>query len=131
MIEEKTLEIVESPSDNGTRLGTIVSEFRSGRNVHEILALLDAGNSQLISIGAWILSELPFESYDFPEFENRLRKLVGHDAPGVRFSTFSALFPALKPQEAATEELLNKLRTDADKGVRMAAEAAAAQLLGV
>lgn len=60
---------------------------------------------------------------------SRLRALTDHPDPAVRFHALGALYPALNPQEAATDALLRKLRADQDEGVRRSAEAAAARLL--
>jgi HEAT repeat protein len=128
MIEAEILEVIEGPSDDGTRLNEIADEFRNGRDASQILVLLDSGNAELVSTGAWILNELHFELYDSDEFIRRLYKLLEHQDPLVRFNALGALYPALDPQEEASQELLSKLRNDPDKGVRMRAEAATARL---
>lgn len=129
MIETDILEILGDATDGGERLNEIADEFRSGRDVDELLVLLDSDNSELVSTGAWILGELSFELYDSDRFLSRLRELLDHQDPAVRFHALSAVFPALNGQDAATQALLSKLRSDPNKGVRMCAEAAAARLL--
>ena len=89
--------------------------------------LLDSNHAELVSIGAWILDELHFELYNSDSFILRLRKLLDHNDPAIRFHAFGALFPALDPRDADTQALLEKLRNDPNKGVRMSAEAAAAR----
>lgn len=129
MIETDILAILGDATDGGKRLNEIADEFRSGRDVNELLVLLDSDNSELVSTGAWILGELRFELYNSDRFLSRLRELLDHQDPAVRFQALSAVFPALDGQDAATQALLSKLRSDSNKGVRMCAEAAAARLL--
>lgn len=129
MIETDILEILGDATDGGKRLNEIADEFRSGRDVNELLDLLDSDNSELVSAGAWIFGELSFELYNSDRVLSRLRELLDHQHPAVRFHALSAVFPALNGQDAATQALLSKLRSDPNKGVRMSAEAAAARLL--
>jgi HEAT repeat protein len=128
MIEQEILAIVRDPADTGERLNEIIDQFRGGRDVNELIALLDSADAQLVSLGAWILDELHLEIYNFDCFISRLRKLVDHENPAVRFNAFGALFPALNGQDAASRTLLAKLRSDPNEGVRRSAEAAAARL---
>ncbi|HEU4779251.1 MAG TPA: HEAT repeat domain-containing protein, partial [Steroidobacteraceae bacterium] len=74
-------------------------------------------------------SELHVELYSFDNFISRLRKLVEHENPTVRFHAFGALFPALNWQDAASQDLMSKLRNDPNEGVRRSAEAAATRRL--
>lgn len=129
MIEADILAVLGDATDGGTRLNEIADEFRSGRDVNELRVLLNSANPELVSTGAWILAELSFDLYNCEGFLSRLRELLDHPDPAVRFHALNALFPALDAQDAATQELLNKLRSDPNKGVRMCAEAAAARLL--
>ncbi|HEY5755656.1 MAG TPA: HEAT repeat domain-containing protein [Steroidobacter sp.] len=129
MIETDILAIFADAIDGGKRLNEIADEFRSGRDVNELLVLLDSDNFELVSAGAWILGELSFDLYNSDRFLSRLRALLDHQDPAVRFRALSAVFPALNGQDAATLALLSKLRSDPNEGVRMSAEAAAARLL--
>jgi HEAT repeat protein len=128
MIEREILEIVTDAKDRGERLNEIVDQFRRGRDVNQLIVLLDSGNSELVSIGAWILGELHFEFYNSDSFVFRLRELLDHKDPAVRFHALGAVFPALTWQEVATQALLRKLRSDPNEGVRKSAEAAVARL---
>jgi hypothetical protein len=94
----------------------------------ELTVLLDSSSSELVSIGLWILSELHFELYDTDRFVSRLRALLDHEDPAVRFNALSAIYPALNWQEAATRALVEKLRSDPNEGVRSNAERVAARL---
>lgn len=127
MIQE-ILDAIQDPERAGERLNEIADQFRLGRNVNDIIPLLDSEDAELISHGAWILDELHFQLYGFDRFLSRLRKLTDHEDPIVRFSAFGALFPALRREDASTRELLARLRNDPNEGVRRSAEAAAAQL---
>ena len=128
MIKSEVLEIVGNAEDGGGRLEEIVDQFRRGRDVSDLIALLDSSEAELVSIGAWILSELHFGLYNSDTFVFRLRRLLDHQDPSVRFHALGALFPALNPQEPATQTLLQKMRSDPNEGVRKVAEAAASRL---
>ena len=129
MIEEEIRAITRAGvQDNGDRLNEIADQFRRGRNVNDVVALLDSQDHELVSIGAWILGELRFELYDTAPIISRLRKLVDHEDASVRFHTFGALYPALNWQDARTQALLKKLQSDPNEGVRRSAEAAEARL---
>jgi hypothetical protein len=128
MIEPELLEAARDPAESGRRLDEIADPFRRGRDVSDLLALPDAGNAELVSLGAWILSELRFELYGSDRVISRLRRLVGHEDASVRFHALGALFPALGRQDLATGALLSKLRCDPHEVVRQSAEAAAARL---
>ena len=128
MIERQILEIVGGAADSGGRLNEIVDQFRHGRDVNDLIVLLDSSNSELASIGAWILGELHFELYNSDILVSRLRELLNHKDPAVRFHAFGAIYPALNPREAATQALLRKLCSDPNEGVRKSAEAVAARL---
>jgi hypothetical protein len=128
MIEVEILRIIQDPLGDGIRLNEIADEFRDGRDVSEIMTLLDSSNSRFVSIGAWLLGELSFDLYNSAEYVSRLMELTNHDDPSVRFHALGALFPALDRESAATQALLRKLRADKNEGVRMSAEAASTRL---
>jgi len=128
MIEAEILDAIGDDNGDGSRLNAIADQFRNGREISEILRLLDSNNAELVSIGAWLLGELPFDFYASDEFVSRVRKLVEHPDSSVRFHALGALFPALDAQDDATRVLLCKLRHDPNEGVRMAAEATATRL---
>jgi hypothetical protein len=128
VIQKEIFDAIQDAKCAGGRLNEIADQFRGGRNVDDIIALLDSADAELNSLGAWILGELHFELYDFDRFISRLRKLIDHDDPAVRFHAFGALFPALRREDASTHELLARLRNDPNEGVRKSAEAAAVRL---
>jgi hypothetical protein len=128
MIEDEILQALADPANDGTRINDIADQFRCGRDVGELVILLDSSNAELVSMGSWILGELRFELYDSEAILSRLRKLTDHVAPAVRFHASGALFPAMNGQDATTQTLLQKLLHDPNEGVRRAAEAAAARL---
>jgi hypothetical protein len=103
MIIEEIRNLLRDPSDDGERLNEIVDEFRRGRNPEEILDLLDCQDGNLISIGAWILGELPLKIYIGVPFILRLEHLTSHEDPIVRFNSLGALYPALDGASARTK----------------------------
>jgi HEAT repeat protein len=129
VIDQEIREITEAgAADRGERLNAIADQFRRGRDVNDLIVLLDSGDHELVSIGAWILGELRFELYNVAPIISRLQILVEHKDAAVRFHAFGALYPALRWQDVATQSLLRKLRNDPNQGVRRSAEAATARL---
>jgi hypothetical protein len=56
--EFRIIEILEAPPDiGGEHLHRITDQFRGGRDVNQLMTLLDSGNARLVSIGALILSK--------------------------------------------------------------------------
>lgn len=128
MMEDEILELVRDIADEGERLNALVDEFRHGRDVRELVPLLVSNNAEVVSIAAWILSELPEKLYSGEEIVLRLRRLTEHAEPMVRFHALSAVFPFLDLADRATETLLARLVADENDGVRKIAEAAVARL---
>ena len=95
MIEREVLEILEAPPDiGGERISGFADQFRSGRDVKQLMTLLDSSNFELVSIGAWILGELHFHLYNSDSFISRLRELLDHEDPAVRFNALGATLPS-------------------------------------
>lgn len=128
MIDDEIAEILVDRTDDGRRLNQLVDEFRRGRSVAQVTALLDSKNPGFVSIGAWILGELPLDLYRSDDILSRLRNLTGHFDPMVRFHAIGALFPALNPIETGTRDLLQKLLSDPNDGVRKTAQMATNRL---
>src|SRR5258706_8454548 len=125
MIEREILEILEAPPDIGAeRFHGIIDQFKVGRDVNQVMTLLDSSNARLVSLGALILSEVSFDLYNSDSFISRLRELLDHEDPAVRFRALSAIYPALSRYSDDTQALLRKLRNDPNEGVRRSAEAA-------
>jgi len=128
MIKTEIRGIIEDSADNGERLNELVDQFRLGRDVTDLLSLLNSENPELVAIGAWILGELPLELYDSELVLSPLRKLTEHIDPAVRFQSLGALFPSLDREQSTTRDLLRKMCDDPNIGVRESARAAAARL---
>jgi len=127
-LESEILTILREPIGIGARVGEIADQFRDGRDVSHLLGLLDSKHADVVSIGAWILGEIHFELYDSITFLDRLRVLLDHEDPSVRFHALGALFPALNREDPDTHALLARLASDPNEGVRLSAKAAAARL---
>ena len=127
-MEDEITQIINDEVDEGERLNALVDEFRRGRDVGELLPLLRSENAEVVSIVAWILSELPEDLYDDEEFVSALRDITEHADAMVRFHALSAVFPFLRVRDAVTRTLLARLMEDENAGVRRIAEAAAARL---
>lgn len=128
MIVDELLQIIGTRSEAGERLNELVDQFRRGRSPEELLVALRSENSELISIAAWICSELPESMYNTTEIISKLHELSAHRESSVRFSAFSALFPLLSSTDPSTHVLLTRLSTDSSPGVRKIAAMAAARL---
>ncbi|MEO0460609.1 MAG: HEAT repeat domain-containing protein [Myxococcota bacterium] len=126
MIEQEIRSIIEDRADDGDRLNGIVDGFREGRKTTELLPLLDARDSELVSIATWILSEIPTKLYCGDEaILSRLKMLVFHEEPSVRFGALNALLPTMSASDSEARDLLKRLLHDPNEGVRLAARAAA------
>lgn len=115
MIDQEIMKLMTSSEDPGERLNEIVDEFREGRDVEEVIVLLDSRNPDLVSFGAWILGELPTDRYNRDDIVSRLRDLTRHDDSGVRFAALGALYSTLLPEDGSTRALLEEMCRDPNK----------------
>lgn len=124
MIENEILEIISSNGD----LNEITDEFRRGRDISHLLTLLNSENSELVSIGTYILDEIDFELYNTKDFLCRLSELVGHNDPIIRFNVLGALYPAFIYDNELARNILGKLKHDPNEGVRIATQSVTTRL---
>ena len=124
MIINSVKNAISDQSDDGRSLNEIVDEFREGRNSVELLQLLDSNESELIAIGVWIFSELPFSAYNSDIFIEKLNSLTTHDDPLVRFNSINALYPALMQGHESVRISFTRLCEDINNGVSDLARAA-------
>jgi hypothetical protein len=127
MLEIEILVAIRNAED-GKRLNGIVDEFRHGRDIGDLRELLYSRSPEVLSVGAWMLSELHFELYNSWSFLARLRELLDHEDARVRFHAFGAIYPSLA-DNPGTRALLQRLQKDPNDGVRKSAEAASNRLL--
>jgi hypothetical protein len=116
-LTQKIVDIMNDPLDDGEALNDIVDEYRIGKDPDEVIELLDSDNSDLVGLGAWILSEIDEEKYNSEPFISRLMNLTNHEDPTVRFNSIGALYPCLDWTSESTKELYEHLSKDSDKGV--------------
>jgi HEAT repeat protein len=119
-IEKKILKILK----DAKRLNLLADEFRAGRDIDDLLALLNSDNEEIIEVGAWIAGEVSINPTDAGRLVPRLHHLVSHKSPSIRFYAIGALFPFLDAGNGAAKEMLLGLSNDPDKGVRAIACAA-------
>jgi len=93
MFETEILEAIRNANDDGTQLNRIVDEFRSGRDIGDLRVLLYSRSPEVLSIAAWMLGELHFELYNTGSVIARLRELLDHHDPAVRFHELGAIHP--------------------------------------
>ncbi len=127
-IETELRSILDSQDDQADALNLLVDEFREGRDPLELLRLMQSSDSESIQIGAWITSEIPFDWYNTPEFINKLHELSSHENALVRFYALGALFPSLDKADKDSQDLISRMSSDSNEGVRSSAEAAAKRL---
>lgn len=125
MIDE--MRALLTADDSGEAMNRLADQFRGGRTVHDLLPVLDCRDGELVSLGAWVLSEIDVALYDEPGVLARLERLTEHEDPGVRFHAFAALYPVLDPGSTKLQVVIQRLLADPNSGVRGAAEAANAQ----
>ncbi|QPJ61939.1 MAG: hypothetical protein G3M70_08655 [Candidatus Nitronauta litoralis] len=119
MICDEIYEAINDPDDDGTRVNYIADEFRGERDAIEILELLNSSDSELISIGAWILDEICFDKYKKKgEIIFRLVDLCSHEDSNVRYSVLGALYAVFEVDKQFARKILGKMRLDVDEGVR-------------
>ena len=128
MIEEELRTILSGEDDQADKLNRLVDQFRDRRDSSELLGLLNSCDNEFVRIGAWILSEIPFNRYNIPDVIARLYELSRHETPLVRLYALGAIFPALDRTNSDCLALIARLRDDDIEGVRMGAEAAARRL---
>lgn len=127
-IEDELRKILHGGGNQADELYLLVDQFREGRDPLEVLCLLNSDDSELISIGTYIVGEISFDLYNTPAFIDRLHELTHHEVPAIRGNAFGALFPSLDRTNSVSLELINRLLEDDNEGVRMGAEAAAKRL---
>lgn len=127
-IEAEILEIIADPGDTGERLNEIANQFRRGRSIADVMALLDSSNADVVATGAWLLGEIAFDLYNSAPILSQLRNLLNHENADVRFHAFGALYPSLSWQDPTTRILVERLKNDPNEGVRRSAEAAFARM---
>ena len=120
MIERNTLKIINDPK----RLNLLADEFRAGREIGDLLVLLNSENEQVVWVGAWIAGEVIIDPADAQPLISRLHQLVDHENPSIRFKALGALFPFLDVANPAVKEMLVRLSCDPIEGVRLAAQSA-------
>ncbi len=131
MIEDEIDEIAATDSGAADHLiSKLTDEFRAGRDTSELLVLLDSSDAETVSLGVEILNEIAFKLYDSMDFLSRLERLLEHSSISVRFYALGALFPAFEAADPWTHAVLEKMRSDPNKGVRLRAEASTKRLLG-
>ena len=127
-IEQEVREIRSVPDYDGSGMNDMVDEFRDGRDVDELIGLLDSDDAELVAVGTWVFSELPFELYDTARYLSRLFALTEHPSPPVRFEALGAVYPALDADDPITRILIKRLLNDPNEGVRGITEITAQRL---
>ena len=120
MTDREILEIIGDPR----RVNLLADEFRQGRDIGDLLPLLDSDNQEIVGIGAWIAGEVKIDPANAQPLVSRLHQLVNHESPLIRVHAICALFPFFDIENPATKEMLVNLSDDPNEGVRNTAKAA-------
>lgn len=128
MIVDEIVEILTDDDDAPVRLNQLADEFRDGRDIDDLVTLLFNENEEVLRMGTWIASEISFTHYDSKPILEQLWELTAHPNAAVRLYSFNALFPSLSPDDDKSLNLITRLMTDLNEGVKMTAKAAARSL---
>lgn len=120
MNEMDILEDIRDPR----RLNLLADQFRQGRDIADLLALLLSESGEIVGAAAWIVGEVDIDPQNARLLIPRLRQLVSHENPSIRFHAIGALFPFLDKADPAIMEMLTPLSADPNEGVRSIAQAA-------
>jgi hypothetical protein len=120
MIEKEIVGALKDPR----RLDLLVDEFRRGRDIRDLLTLLNSKNEEIIGIASWIAGEIRIDPANAQPLISRLHQLVNHETPAIRFNAVGALYPFLDFADPAAKEMLVRLSSDSNEGVRLMAQAA-------
>lgn len=128
MIENNIIELAKDASVNVDMLCDITDKFRVECEVEELKALLGSDDSEIVAVGAHIVSEIDFDKYNYDSVLSLLYKLTEHEKPIIRLYALRALYPALNLKNESTKALLNRMKGDSNEGVRCSAEDVEASL---
>ena len=119
MNENEIREIIKDPK----RVNTLADEFRRGRDVCDLLPLLNSENKEIVGVAAWIVGEVTIDPSKAEPVMSRLHDLLNDADPSVRFLAMGALFPHI------SKETLVTMSSDPNEGVRIRAQSALKRLL--
>lgn len=105
-------------------LGKLADQFRVGRSIDELVAVLGTADPDVLEMALWIFSEIDFEQYDRQDILDKLASLTCHKVAAVRLQSLIALFPAFGRTESTYDSVLDKLCSDPNPGVCQAAKQA-------
>ena len=128
MIANELNELLKNCNVESADFDLLVDQFRADRDAAELLELLNCDDDDLVRIGAWILSEIRAAKYDDESFKARLWELTSHPTAAIRLHSLNALFPFLRSNDPGAMDLIARLQSDENAGVRMMADAIAKRL---
>lgn len=124
MIEKDINEMIKNPQ----RLAALADEFREGRDIGDLLELLDSEDEEIVGIATWIAGEIRIDPEEAESVISRMHRPLDHRDYSIRFHAIGALYPFLDRSASETKAMLTRLSNDPEKGVRMAAQAALKRL---
>ncbi|TNV75011.1 hypothetical protein FGO68_gene3985 [Halteria grandinella] len=130
MIENEIKEIIQDQSSvrRAKRFSALVDQFRGGRDVGDLLVLLESTSDKVLGLAAHIVGEIAIDPASAPPIVAKLRELTAHESPTVRAYALTALFPWLKSLDQETRELLARMSRDPEEGVRSLAQMASRRI---
>jgi len=120
MNEMEILEIVKDPD----RLNFLADQFRQGRDIGDLVILLNSDSDAVVAAAAWIAGEIDNDLPNAQLLVPCLQQLVKHNNPSIRFHAIGALYPFLNKADPAVKEMFIQLGSDPDEAVRSIAHAA-------
>jgi hypothetical protein len=128
-IEREVLDAFGDADCKVERLFLLVDEFRGGRDIGDLITLINSNDQVLVEFAAYIAGEIRMDPVKARPLIARLRELVNHDAPVMRFYALGGLFPFLDIADPPTMAMLTKMISDPNAGVSARARAALTRLL--
>jgi len=118
MIEQRLLRIIQRSKDPGVELDALTDEFRGGRNVDDLVTLLNSENLQVVQIGLWIADEIVIDPKNGQALVARLHELLGHAVPAIRIGALKAIYSVLDFENPVSTAILGTMIRDPDQAVR-------------
>ncbi len=104
----------------GELTNTFSDEFRTGRDIRDLIPVLRHEDPEVVIAGAWIASEV-VDQRRGREIYGDLIALLGHSDPGVRFEAVAAVAQLLEPGEDEIVRSLVNCVVDDDMRVTLRA----------
>lgn len=118
---EVIFRVVEADEDTiGKFANQAADSYRQGADLRTLVPLLEHSDSRLVSVAAWIVSEV-VDGVRGREVFDAIAPLLHHSDPAVRFSVIESVAMLVRPEEHSIIHELFMLAVDPNPGVRQQA----------